>query len=490
MAVSRKKINFITGRRLILRQSFFKGLNTLKDAHLIGANSFKDIKNFRYDSGVLTQANGISHLMLPFTLDSYDKKNMTKNTSMTSFMFLYRYSEDTIAREKLISCTYSGRGYVDNVSLTHDKKQFAENLTGVPVACNYNYNGNDVMLFSTNETNLYIYDGESFQEVENSPSISSICVHNERVFALVDSRNKSIWFSEEFDPTNWNISLNEAGFINMADELGRTTKIVQMPESIFIFRDYGITKLIAVGSQENFIMTQFYYSTSRIHPKSIAVNDNLIIFATQTNIMATDGSSIRVIERELENVIREGVFDEAQATICKNNYYLAFRQAPLNDKVTPLTRYNDTLIILNFTNGALEIIKDVDVCSMTTINTSEINQVVIQLRNEPYIGEFLTTDENYGVLVEHAMTKGYYSGIFNINDMGNSKVLEKMQLYTLYDIDITLNIDGENHTYVVKGGGYREINISKRFYEFSYSLTSRTKKTYILPPSFIIKNYS
>ena len=113
-----------------------------------------------------------------------------------------------------------------------------------------------------------------------------MCVHGERLFLTDSSNHNSLWFSDDFDPTNWNVSLSEAGFIDMIGEKGRLLKVISFGGYIYVFRSYGITRVTAYGNQKSFSVADLFVSSGKIRGESITVCGDCVLF------FASDGYTV------------------------------------------------------------------------------------------------------------------------------------------------------------------------------------------------------
>ena len=125
-------------------------------------------------------------------------------------------------------------------------------LADAPESECYNFNGTDVIIFSKSGGGICIYDGVTATVVNDAPIITSMCVHNERLFVTTGGVDNALWFSDDFDPTNWNVSLTEAGFIDMNDFRGDMKRVVSFGDYLYVFRTFGITRITAYSDQRLF----------------------------------------------------------------------------------------------------------------------------------------------------------------------------------------------------------------------------------------------
>jgi hypothetical protein len=352
-------------------------------------------------------------------------------------------------------------------------------------ACNYNYNGEDVLLISSIVNGLFIYNGTNLTRVNNSPHIKSLIVHNERVFALVYNHPYSVWFSDDFNPMNWKISLDEAGFINMPDDLGEVKKIVALEDAIYIFRDYGIMRLIALGDQKDFILNSFYNSNNIIIDKTIASDNNHIVFITDKNVLVLDASGIKSIGKRIGKTLSNLNCKYAEAIINSDRYIFAARSRAFeyNTMDNAENDYNDTLLSIDLNDTSIEKVYGVDVKCLLSLNTRHFNRVLLGLRGT-HKG-FLLNLDNSGKIITTPLIKTWISPLFDLNLRGVKKILKQFTVFSKNDIKIKFKLDGNEVFYNIKGSKRTVININKSFYEFSYELISETDEAYILPLEFV-----
>lgn len=109
-------------------------------------------------------------------------------------------------------------------------------LTSPPQAVNYTLYGKDVVLICSPTDNMVVWDGENDAYfVENSPKITSMTMHYERLFATTSTDKYTLYFSDDLDPTNWNENITEGGFIQMLDERGELLKVISFWDTFTFF---------------------------------------------------------------------------------------------------------------------------------------------------------------------------------------------------------------------------------------------------------------
>ena len=206
-----------------------------------------------------------------------------------------RFGEDGSADDRLLF--YCVDKYIYEYSTVNKTYTKIPSLTfaSAPEGVCYNFNGEDVIIFSGETGGMKIYDGNVVTEVPDAPTVSSMCVHNERLFITDGALNNSLWFSDDFDPTDWNVSLSEAGFIDMSGPRGRLLKVISFGGYLYVFRTYGITRVTAYGDQTAFSVSDLYVSSGRIYGDSITVCGDCVLFFASDGLYRFDGLSAKRI---------------------------------------------------------------------------------------------------------------------------------------------------------------------------------------------------
>ncbi|MBQ9782107.1 MAG: hypothetical protein IJW26_02875, partial [Clostridia bacterium] len=212
--------NYPTIKKVTLN-SFSQGVNGEVDENLLGVTYAKYSYNFNYDSGALINSLGADYL----TFDG-NRYSLEKGVYPIKIYFYDRYDVELDKKdERLIVYASDKCFYYLKLSESTGFIKF-ENLTmeNAPDGINYNYDGKDVFIFSKDGEGIIIVDKDEYVDIPNTPNVKSMSIHSERLFITTKSDKKTIWFSDDFDPSNWQISLDKAGYITLEDNLGDMQK--------------------------------------------------------------------------------------------------------------------------------------------------------------------------------------------------------------------------------------------------------------------------
>ncbi|MBO5884349.1 MAG: hypothetical protein J6Q51_00970, partial [Clostridia bacterium] len=209
--------------------AFASGMNTEVDEGILPYKYAKKCYNYTVENGALKNGIGFEPLSLPVSSDDITTERlitMEPNQSVKAlWVFKYFDTETNKPDYKLLFYTEGGiirwTNLVGQYPYTFEIASFIYS-SGVPNAVNYRLNGIDVMIFSSATDGMWTYNGNhNAQKIEDGPSIVSMCLHYERLFAIIENGERNrLSFSASLDPTNWNQTLEEGGFIDMLDERG------------------------------------------------------------------------------------------------------------------------------------------------------------------------------------------------------------------------------------------------------------------------------
>jgi len=291
---------------------------------------------FREDKSDNLKSLGVASKMLNFDASSGSLR-CVKNVSRFDFplgeidlsggkvFFFKKYNFSTQKREdKLIFLDSTLNAYA--LELT-DKESGLRSL-GVqflspPTALNYRLDGEDVIILVSKEDNMVVWDGVNTPEIVlDAPKVESMDIHYERLFAVTSGGDGAeLKFSDDLDPTNWSESLSDAGTIQLVDDRGRLLKVVSFNDYLYIFREYGITRLYAnTALQTSFYVNHLFTSGGRILKNTISLAGDHVFFMSTDGFYVFDGASTKKV---LEHIFPLIEFSGDESAIFFNgNYYL------------------------------------------------------------------------------------------------------------------------------------------------------------------------
>ena len=253
-------------------------------------------------------------------------------------LLVYRVNTETQPREHLAYVNDLGlyKCILDGFDLKWQLINTVDFST-VEYSVNYRKDSGDCLVFGPGVENNNIYLWSHFSQppspVEGTPKLSSAVVHYERMFGVGDPDHVNrIWFSAQFDPTDFTVSLDAGGYIDVMGDKGRALRVLSFSDSIFVFWQYGITRVKAYNYQSEFTVSDIYSCDSEILKNSVCLCGDQIIFAAKDGIYSFDGYSVQRISDKITGIINEGLNASGECSAYfRGKYYLAVPSSYLSE---------------------------------------------------------------------------------------------------------------------------------------------------------------
>lgn len=331
----------------------FVGLDVKDDESVIDFSTAAMCYNFDFSSGALCGGYGIeSHAAVPAAANGY---------------WVYRCYSEKLGKtvDKYLFSMSNGliQYYEPEDGRLHVFSGFA--FTGVEML-NYKLNSKDVMLISTNERPLMVWDGKYIYRHDNAPRISSMALHFERLFVINPDAPTKVFFSDDLDPTNWTVGSDSAGFIELLDERGSMTKVVSFGGYLYVFREHGISRITAAGAQSGFSAVNLFVSADRIYPESIVKCGSVIMFLASDGLYAFDGYDCTKVLTRLNGLIAGA---PSASAYFGGRYYLACKMDFGDEKKIGCENEDDPvsngLLVYDVTTGEYSVTRGLSIESMS-----------------------------------------------------------------------------------------------------------------------------
>ena len=264
-----------------------------------------------------------------------------------------------------------------------------------------------------------------------------MCVHAERLFVTSGGEQTTLWFSENFDPTNWYVSLDEAGFIDFQDGLGKVNKVLEFNGYVYIFRDTGITRLNGYFDQQQFYVDNTTVPKDKIFADTVADCGKYVVYLTGNGFYRFNGSYAVPIMRGLTGLLAGVDNSNAKCVYHNGNYYCA-----LNVKVDGKTEKR--VVSYDPLTDEYYLTKGFTVTDMVEVG-GDVNTL------------FFVVDgyKNLGVIYDRCSLFGHGLDKFWINNEGSfgidkSKILSRINLVSKGNCTVKIKSDAGERTLFVK----------------------------------------
>ena len=327
------------------------------------------------------------------------------------------------------------------------------NLTfsSAPITLAYKKDDNDaIILASKNEMKIW-KTGYSPYTIEDVPIITSMCMNDGVLFCTIKEPAFKIWYATDLDAEKVGLSNTGSGYVSLEDDLGYARKIITYNEEVYVFRDYGISKVNYIKGEVSF--NQIYVSGTKIYTDTVALCGNEILFLTKNGVYSFNGVKVTKTEIELPNLNFENV--NATATSLADRYYLALR-LDFGDERKILCEnenyINNALLIFDTINKSYEIIRGVDIKTLLPIKTEEFEKMLVTF-NTMYtnlVGEISSSS----TCMQQSLPKLWRSGDL-VNNV-QTKLFTKLSVVADEGVKVKLIYDNKSLSFTTYQNGVNQ----------------------------------
>ena len=447
-------------KRKRYRLSEFQGVNlTVAEENLPVRYSPKSY-NFSLGKGVLAPGIGIGK--------GYIRKNGTsfqikKRSDHPRFLKFFRYTMHHLTQrmEKLVA--YGSNGVLYDYTLSDQYPAFGvigsygEVLSAAP----YRYNDSDGLLLST-DTGLYFLRDFTMTRLSFSRIFTSMCVHNDRVFATLFSDEYKLHFSDDFDPANWSVSLQEGGNISFDTSMGRIIQLKSFGGQLYLFFEHGIMRMTAYNDQTEFHLAKIYLSVGTLYKDTIVDCGDRIAFQASDGVFLFDGVSVKKVLTEIEEMMEDGR-GKSHAVYHGGKYYLAC-DLKMDSTIASGT---DSLVVYDLWKDKFEIAHDLSIDGMASLDCDTVSGVLADATSpEAFLG-IVDLGGKVGSTVTH---KVWTSPIVTVGSNTDKKLLREMRVRSAGEATLGVELDGVTHTYSLVAG-LNKVRIMRAFDKMRVTLS-------------------
>ncbi len=464
-----KIIKPLRTRKKTIKICNFNQMDDKANELLMNYSTPKYMQNLHIDGGKLTGGVGLEEAKITFGPQGYFHLPEIPGKVGKQLFVYYRYDrKKNVVDNRLIVRTKSGEFYETSIYRPSNQYKLIENINSIDnvSAINYRYNNSDVILFCSKNMCLKMYDGEKMTTIYDAPRITSITEHYGRIFVST-YKEGDVWFSDDYNPVNWNVSLSEAGYIKFADKLGRTLKVISFNDYVYIFREHGIYRLTAIGDQRNFELTKVLEISGKIYDNSICQVMDKIVFLTNFGLYIFDGYSVKQVAKNISETTF--ILDETLVSSSMDNKYLLAYIGTNYDKGESGS-INNRVIVYDIEKDILEINKGISIRDMTPVKVNHTTNSLVLLNNDT-VGKVCMFNFN-GKLYNKDLKFQYDTINSYLGNYDKIKYIRKIRIITKNNINFVLNIDGTKYEFQVAGSNkLSEIKVMKKGKQIGFSIS-------------------
>lgn len=478
----------------LLKTKKFKKTNFLFNAFENFLSEEKTQTNLCYnlfvEDGTLVNGFGFSNLVLP-TSDGAELVR-TINTGDYAKCDLWHFpcfdKATGVRQDKIFCSTECGNlVYFDIFALAKTAVFLETNYSSLPSAVSYTSGEVDKMLFS-GSGKLTSFSVGSFSTTEAVlPQFVDLAWGYGRLFGVVEGKRDEIMFSDNLDPAVWTENENKIVF---TDTFGSANKLIVFNDDLYVFRDYGITRISEFGVAKDIELFNLYSSKSKIYGKSVVRCGDKILFLARNGLYSFNGSKVQKILPKLTKYLARFDNKNAVGAFDGQNYLLALRLNFFDDKVVGCEEYeggftNNAILVYNIFEGTANLVRGVDVRSLLKVSTGCLDKVFATFYGE-HKSKIAVLDLS-GCVFDKALLKFWQSKNFDFGAIDKIKNVRQVFVHSNNNCITSLKTDSEAQSFVVVGKKeYQKIRTFTKGKQISVEI-SATESAKILPPKIVVE---
>lgn len=458
--------------------SRFKGINTTVAEEVLPFAYSPKSYNFCFGKGVLDPGYGVEAGYVVTSEGRWQIKRRGINVKFLKF-FHYTMHNLTERLEKLVAYASDGQLYDMTLSELYSGFVPLGNYGEVTDAAPYVYNGDDGLLLST-ATGLYFLRETQVTELTFSGVFTTMCVHGDRVFAVLKMDEYKLYFSDDLDPADWQISLKEGGYLSFDTQMGKVVKVTSFAGHVYLFFEHGVMRLTAYNLQTEFNLQKLYISPGTIYPNTVTACGDRILFAASDGIFVFDGVSVKkVMEevRELMNADQKTAF----AVYHGGKYYLACRM----NMDSLIADANNSLVVYDVWEQSVDVAHDLNVLSMISLDLDTVRGV---LTNVDYPSDYLGLITKCGAVDEAPTVKLWQSPVATLGEHTGKKFLREVRVRCEGSGVLKVTLDGASREYPLSSG-LNKVRVMRAFDKMSVAFVFAAASARVTVAEVVVDHY-
>ncbi len=461
---------------------FDAGVVSDLDDQLKNANECKSFYNLSYVNGALKTGLGFQDLAIPASIDNLQDchtANFAEDIDVIKGIWLDRWFQP------------DSNSYFYNLMLIDTKFKIwslplidefegmvwpqSTALKSFPIyQCLYRISGKDACLFFSKEGMLAI-TSVTASLYENIPPIISCAVHYDKFFGITNTNRNMLIYKSNTNLLEWEDEENNT--IEFLDNVGSFNKVIAFNDYVYLFREYGITKISIYSSTKDFSFTHLYNSASRIYENSVCLCGENIFFMTRDGLYAFNGNSVNKIASDYD-VYFKNLDNKFASSACLNGKYYYATKCNFNDDnvvgCENQSYVNNVLFEIDINNFKLNLLRGVDILKILAIDIPYFSKLCACFNTDNFkqrVGELVYN----GSIFENVTDKCWTSFFTDLGYKSKRKKIKEIIIISKFNCEIEIKSDEETKVYKFTGNP-NEQRISVCIYGKNFQFSFKTNE--------------
>ena len=290
---------------------FDNGVVSSRDDSVAGSTECKDFYNFRVEDGALKTGLGFKDFSVPSNKNDLDNQHpynfASKIDEITGIWVSREFDEEIGYYYHLVFTDSKNKLWLVPIVDEYNGLIWPKSLLlqSFPLSeCPYRINNKDASAFFTNEGMVY-FEADTEALYPDVPPLISCVVHYDNFFGITNTNRNTLIYTKNLNLKDWSSGDNST--IEFLDNRGSFCKLVAFNDYVYLFREYGITKISLYTSRDDFAFTHLYTSTSKIFENSVCVCGENVFFLTREGLYTFNGNSVDKVAEKFDKYFQKFV---------------------------------------------------------------------------------------------------------------------------------------------------------------------------------------
>lgn len=441
------------------------------DPTLIAQGVARQSYNLISEDGSLQSGYGFSSLTMPANeTDLEVEEPFIVRGDEISYIWKMKWYDASTDSNRHYLFFYNNQNEVcfDNIFGSRIETPFViqTEFSSQPFITNYRSDSEDTILLSAKNGFLMQILAGADVKTGKSEAIISCCNHYGKLFAITASARGKLVYSTD-DIFSWKD--NGTKDLDFSDERGDLNKIISFNDYVYLFRDFGITKLSEYGDENEFSISHVYRASSFIRPSTIVEIGDSVYFVEGEKLKKFNGVSVKEVPISAMNLLEGQDNRYATSEVFDGKYFLACK-AKFDDEKTVACEEepfkNNALLVYDIQKEHLDIVRGVDIRQLLALSNGLKSKLIACFYNQHKgkIGQ-LTKDGN---MFDLSLANLWKSGQLDFGKLGARKTIKSFHITSKNDCKIRFVSDEGEKMCSVKGGGKLQdviVNLSGKSFE-------------------------
>ena len=352
-----------------------------------------------------------------------------------------------------------------------------EIFTEVPFLSNVIIANEVAFAFTSPSDNVLLITATRKLVYTDIPKFTNVCYHYDKLFAITSEISNALVYSTEQNITKW--TEDNLSRIQFHDDRGRLLKLMSFNDNLYIFREFGITRVSQYSMRSDFEIDHMYQSQCYIYPETIAICGDKVIFLARDGLYEFDGNNVK--KMPVPCLDRSQIVFGKPTGIAYNNCYFVALKMDFDGEALDSEKgefVNNAVLIYDCNSDSVEIMRGIDVNMFAVINSVKNTKLIAIFRGKykNLIGEFVKN----GKFFDDSSIKKWTSGFSDLGYPNKLKHVEEINIKAKADCIVTIKSECGEKSYNVKGKDYSQrikTDIKGKFFQISFqSMTEQEQE--------------